>query len=192
MKPLEGLQQPVDKETARRHASDIASLLGSKAAANFKVVLGQSFCPFKVSYHTDAFFCSVFVSDRSYEFRAKHRKETAAIADCAEYCVSLKHEVAHMGLRKRLSAVSNALGIDVFTQMWTPESEVEPHLMREQILEAIRKLDFAGFDELFVSQMMLSAVGRIKSAEHCASQIRAMRDLFEIVFRDAWKRHNSS
>ena len=192
MKPLDALKQPVDKEAARRLASDIARLLGSKPVANSKVVLGEAFCPFKVACHTDAFFCSVLVSDRSYSFRAKHRKETAAIADCAEFCVSLKHEVSHMGLRKRLGAVSSALGTDVFTQMWTPEAEVEPQLMQERLLGVFLKLDFNAFDELFVSQMTLSARGAIKSAEHCASQVLWMRELFDIVFRDAWNRHNSA
>jgi hypothetical protein len=57
---------------------------------------------------------------------------------------------------------------------------------------AFRQLDYAAFDELFVSQMQLNAKGTIKSAEHCAEQIRCMRELFDVVFRDAWNRHNSA
>jgi hypothetical protein len=95
-----------------------------------------------------------------------------------------------MGLRKQLGAVSHVLGIDVFTQKWTPETEVEPQLMQAQILAAFRRLDFDAFDELFVSQMMLSAKGAIKSAEHCAEQVRWMRELFDIVFQNTWNRHH--
>jgi hypothetical protein len=192
MKALDTLKQSVDKEAARNLASDIARLLGSKPVANSKIVVGEVFCPYKIPFHTDAFFCFVLVSDATYSFRAKHRKNTAAISDCGEFCVSVKREVPHMGLRKQLCKVSGALGIDVFTQRWTPEAEVEPRLLHEPILEAFRRLDFGGFDELFVSQMMLSAKGEIKSAEHCAEQIRRMRELFDIIFRDAWNRHNSA
>ena len=192
MNPLDVLKQPVDKEAARHLASDIGMLLGSKAVANSKVVVGEAFCPYKVPFHTEAFFCFVFVSDVSFSFTAKHRKSTAAIADCAEFCVSLKHIVPYMGLRKQLASVSGALGIDVFTQKWTPEAEVESRLMQEPILAAFRRLDFSAFDELFVSQMMLSAKGEIKSAEHCAEQVRRMRELFDSIFRDAWDRHNSA
>ena len=192
MKPLDTLKQSVDEEAARCLASDIGRLLGSKPVANSKVVVGGVFCPFKVPFHTDAYFCFIFVSDASYSFTAKHRKETAAIADCAEFCVSLKHEIPHMGLRKQLASVSGALGIGVFTQKWTPETEIEPRLMQEPILAAFRRLDFGAFDELFVSQMMLSARGEIKSAEHCAEQVRRMRELFGFIFRDAWDRHNSA
>ena len=97
-----------------------------------------------------------------------------------------------MGLRKQLASVSAALGIDVYTQKWTPEAEVEPRLMQEPIFSAFRRLDFSAFDELFVSQMTLSAKGEIKSAEYCAEQVRRMRELFEFIFRDAWDRHNSA
>lgn len=190
MKPLDVLKQPVDKNAARRLASEIGRLLGSKPVANSKVIVGEAFCPYKVPFHTDAFFCFVSVSDSSYSFRATHRKETPAIADCAEFCISLKREVPHMGLGKQIGLVSNALGIDVFTQVWTPEAEVGRHLMQDHILLAFRRLDFSAFDELFVSQMMLSSKGALQSPDHCAEQIRRMRELFEIVFRDAWNRHH--
>jgi hypothetical protein len=193
MKPLDVLKQPVDKKAARRLASEIANLLGSKSVANnSKVIIGEAFCPYKVPFHTDAFSCFISVSDSSYCFRATHRKETPAIADCGEFCVSLKREVPHMGLRKQIGLVSNALGIGVFTQEWTPEAEVERYLMQDHILLAFRRLDFAAFDELFVSQMMLSSKGALQSADHCAEQVCRMRELFELIFRDAWGRRHSA
>jgi hypothetical protein len=88
MKPLDALKHPVDKEVARRLASDIGRLLGSKPAINSEVVLGETFYPFKVPYHTGAFFCSVFISDGIYSFRVKHRKETAAIADSQNFVLA--------------------------------------------------------------------------------------------------------
>jgi hypothetical protein len=65
-----------DHESARKFAEQIAALVNSRVLTQDKIIIGEPYCPFKVSFHTKAFQCFFFVSDTSYCFRANPRPKT--------------------------------------------------------------------------------------------------------------------
>jgi len=73
------LGKDTDRKQALTVAQKIAGHLKSKVTTNEKIIIGQPFCPFKVSLHTKEFDCFLFISDVSYYFAAKIKPDTRSL-----------------------------------------------------------------------------------------------------------------
>src|SRR6266536_1278332 len=122
--------EDVDEKVALQNARALADLLESKMVPNKKVILDELYFPYKISAHTNEYYCFVFVSDVSYCFTANRRSRTPCLAD---FFVSLKATAPHMFANVRVPNVSKQLGVDVFRQCFCKGKDITTALSSKRM-----------------------------------------------------------
>jgi len=109
------LAPDIQTKLAKESAAQIATGVRSKVRANQRLIIDEPYCPYKISMHTKDFWCTIFVSDVSYNFTANHRRPTKAMWNLADFSVSLKAAKATSFYRpKVLPEISRVIGTKVF------------------------------------------------------------------------------
>lgn len=177
-----------DHARARHNADEVAILLRSKVVSNDKFVIGEPFCPFKMSVHTKEFFCLVFMSDVSYRFTANRRPRTHHIGD---FFVSIKFPAPHMGARISVEKVAKKVGVDVFRQPFCPDGYIHK-VFSGRLLALLSKIDFKRISKFQISPVQLGVVGSFVSAEFCAAQALVFRELMTVTIEEAYERNREA
>lgn len=183
------ISQDADLAAAQRNASEVAKLLGSKTAPNKKLVLNESYCPFKIPIHLKQFYCFVFVSDVHCRFTAQCRSPKGQAANSC-FFVSVKAPCPRMFAKTLVAGVSKKLGWEVYRQPFSSDEEVEEALLSKRTWELLRKVDFSVVSEFHLSPLQLGVASCFQSAALCAAQALHFRDLITAVFEEAAERSN--
>jgi hypothetical protein len=177
-----------DHARARQNAEEVAILLRTKVVSNDKFVIGEPFCPFKMSVHTKEFFCVVFISDVSYRFTANRRPRTHHIGD---FFISLKFSDPQMGARISVEKAAKKLGVGVFRQPFCPERYIQK-VFSGKLPEFLSKIDFSRISLFHISPVQLGVVGSLVSAEFCAAQALVFRELMTVTIQEAYERNKDA
>lgn len=194
VKLLRGLDGGVDRALARKCASEVARLLGTKVVARPLQVLGRAYAyyPYEVPAHCQDFWCTLHVSDDAYCFKAEHRRKTRAVVCTTDFCVSLKRPLKYMCAARLLRGVSKALGVAVYAQPHHTNAHISRCLLSAMALPALRAIDFRRVKECFVNPIQLEVVASLADPPSCAAQVKALRELVTALFADACRRKAES
>ena len=179
-----------DRKLAKESATDIARLLGAKRVANQRHIIGEPFCPYKVALHLSEFWCTVFVSDTSYVFRANHKRPTAEVCSLLDVSIHVKARPNYLGAQpcKRLAKVSAAVGVPVYAAKSDDEAFISKIVLSNSIFRHLRKIDFSAISECDISQIQLSVISELRSAAQCVTQAKLFQDLVVSLFKDSQER----
>lgn len=177
-----------DRKVAQGNASEVAKLLSSKSAPNTKMVLNESYYPFKIPIHSERFHCFLFVSDAQCRFTAKCHARKGDAGESA-FFVSLKNPASHMFAKTRVDEVSKKLGVDVYRQPFLTDNEIEAAILSQGTWDLLRKVDFGAVSQFHLSPFQLGVAYSFHSAAFCAGQALLFRDLVGVVFEEACQRN---
>ena len=178
----EGHLRPVLTREAQRHARAIADALDSKVVSNQRYVLGDALCPYKVPFHSDEFWFTIFVSDLTYEFRGNHKRGCAVPA---RFCVTLKEPWETMLTTTPVPLLSRPLGVEVFSSDDFISTLPTATLLGEPSLILLRQIDFAPVRRVFLNAAQIQVWSELVSPSQCASQVRVYRDLLHHIHRES-------
>ena len=173
-----------DPQAARAAALQVARLLGSKVKPNSEVVIGETYCPFRIPLHTDLFWCFVSVSEKAFQFSAQSRSKQPSVV----FFVSLKVPADYMHATIRLAGASGAVGVDVFGQRGCPDEHGESPLASEQARSILQKIDFGPIRRFEFSPVQMRAESSFASPVLCADQALVFRELMTVVYQEAMER----
>ena len=171
--------RPVETRVARRHAAEVAELLGSKAASNRAFVLGEALCPYKVPFHSEQFWFTVLVSDLTFEFRGNHKRGSGVPTP---FCLTLKAPWKTMLATTPVPVLSRALGIDVYASELTSQAVPTALLLDAPIRTSLREIDFTPVERVFLNRAQIRVWSEFVDAHQCAMQVRLFRGLLLQVY----------
>lgn len=174
----------IDKEQARTVAQSIARLVGSTVLTNDQIIIGQPYCPFRVSYHNKAFYCFFYLSDVSYCFSAKPRPKTPWAED---FYVSLK-EPGGKGARVYAPELSELLRVPVFRQP-VGSSDVLDVAFSAELVSLFRRIQFNRVRVVEFSPVEVHVIASLDSAEFCVTQASIFKELLTLANKDAYERN---
>jgi len=172
---------PEERAVARQHAVEIARLLGSKAVSYRRVTLGEPRCSYRVPFHADDFWFKVLVSDTDFMFTGEHRRREAFTVP---FCAALKHPWRNMVATTLLPDLSDELGVYVYVPKDVTEAAVSARLLFPTVQTLVSQLDFAPVRLLFINSIQIHATSELVSPEHCAGQVRLLRELLLRVYHE--------
>ena len=173
-----------DPQAARAAALQVARLLGSKVKPNREVVVGETYCPFRIPLHTDLFWCFLCVSENAFQFSARWRSKQPSVV----FFVSLKAPANCMHATIRLAGASGVLGVDVFGQRGCLDEHSESWLASEQTRSILQKIDFGPIRRFEFSPVQMRAESSFASPVLCADQALVFRELITVVYQEAMER----
>ena len=175
--------EPPDKRVARVHALDVASRLGSKVISHRAYTFGEpQFC-YRVPFHAEDFWCTLYLSDPAYKFRINPKRD----AD-STFCASLKREwLITVGLKvaKILPVVSKELGVDVFTTEYLDERCIAQRLLAPRVKTLLTRIEFPPVRLFFINECQMDFISELITPEHCTQQVRVLRDLLLTLNHEA-------
>ena len=174
-----------DDETARKFAERTAALVNSRVVTREKIIIGEPYCPFKVSFHTKAFHCFFFVSDASYCFTANRRPKTPFVED---FRVSLKEPDHVSGARVLAPELSKVIGVRVFRLPRSPDDAVDV-AFSSGLLAILSKIQFNRVRQFHFSPVRLDVVASLDSPEFCVKQALVFQELMTLANREAYERN---
>lgn len=173
-----------DPKVAKKNASEVAKLLGSKVVANKKVVLNESYCPFRIAIQSKQFRCFVFVSDVQCRFTAECLVPRSQVGNAC-FFVSLKIPAPEMFAKTRVGELSTKLGVDVYRQPFSSDGEVAGALLAKRTWDLLRRVDFNHVSQIRLSPIQLGVSYSFQSVTLCAQNALLFRDLISVVFEEA-------
>ncbi len=179
---IKGLTKDTDREQAWRLANDIARLLGGAVTHKERLILGEPFCPFQVSMPDRDFKCVLSVSDRSYSFEAEHRRGSKAVPKGGAFCAGLRAPIPHMFCTALHAGASQAVGVPVYTQPWTDAERLSVGLLKEPVLQILRRVDYAPLRRFFLSPVQLEVQSLLTSPSEAVAQVRLFKALIVTFF----------
>jgi len=174
-----------DHETSRKFAEKIAALVNSRVLTHEKIIVGEPYCPFKVSFHTKAFHCAFFIADASYCFTANRRPKTPWVED---FRVSLKEPDHVAGARLLAPELSKMIGVRVFRLPRYPDDAVDL-AFSAGLLGILRKIQFNRVLRFDFSPVRLDVVASLDSPEFCVKQALVFQELMTLANREAYERN---
>ena len=171
---------PADRVLARDNARQIAAALKSKVASNPKRILGSPDSPFKVPFHTNAFWFTVLVSDCTYTIEANHKRGLAAPA---RFCVSIKRPWPNAATSRHLEGLSRELGFAVYTTESDSEEAVVTHLLSPRVRPILCRLDLSPVHLFFLSAAQILVESEFTDLAQCIDQIHLFRELLLTIAR---------
>ena len=179
--------EPPDKRVARAHALGIAARLTSKVISYRGHTLGEpQFC-YRVPFHADCFWCTVFVSDTAYKFTINPKRETSGSAD---FCASLKREWHSLKILKLLPEVSMELGAAVFTGECREGQHVAKRLLAPGVKTLLARIELAPVRLFFINDTQVHFISELITPEHCAQQVHLLRDLLLLLNHEVHAKNN--
>jgi hypothetical protein len=183
--------QGTDREAARVNALEIARLVGSKAVANKRHVIGEPYCHYKVAMHTRDFWFTVFVSRNAYVVRGNLKRPTKKVCNGLNgFNVYVKAKPDYWGAPKckRMVRTSKKLKAPVYVPDYEDENFVHRILFRRPIAKLLKRIDFSVFTECDFGILQLTAVVPLTSPARCVEQSTFLRALLVALFQDARER----
>ena len=177
----DGVQPCAKSGRGRRKAEEIGQLLGVQPVPSRCVVLGEPPRPAKLPLSNDQYTASLYVGNTSYCFEARHRRGEAAFLEEAMFCVSFKKIDRIMFAHEKVDAVSRALNVAVYRQVFVEDAVVANYLLHEPVRACLAKVDFAGLSRFFLSPIQIEATARLKTPLACADQIRILLALMKTL-----------
>jgi hypothetical protein len=180
------------QKIARDFAVEVARIVGSKVVKNSRLVLGKAYCPYKVPLHTKDFWCTLSISDTSFTFRSNHRRQTVKVLELCNIGVTAKSPSKFHPASQRVPAVSEVVGVDIYTTPHHSCERVAEWLLSGRALPLLRALDFRPIREFSMNPIQLHVASSARLPADCAKQALAFRDLQTSVFEDALSRSQES
>ncbi len=175
-----------DRQMAKDAATEIARIIGGKRGTNSRYVIGEPFCPYKVSAHSADFWCTTFVSDTSYVFRANHKLPSKEICSLVDLDVHLKSKpTSKLHPKKHLAKLSAELGVDIYTDVDDDEVFIAKILLSAPIRKILRGVDFYPVLEFYACPLHLVVTASMQSPAHCAEQVQLFHALIIAIFENA-------
>jgi hypothetical protein len=172
--------EPPDRVIARGHSVVLAGLLNSKAISYRRRILGEPVCLYRIPFHTEEFWFKVLISDTDYIFSGEHRKGDAF---SAPFCAAIKHGWRNLQVTERLTTLSAKLGFSVYTIKGSSESIVFKKLLEPHTHKLLSQIDLYPIRLFFINSVQIHFISELISPEHCAHQIRLLRELLLTIYR---------
>jgi hypothetical protein len=186
------LKQIFDRDTddrkALHFAQRIAALINSRVLPNNKVIVGEGYYPFKVSFHTKAFHCFVLVSDASYCFTANRRPKTPWVEG---FRVSFKEPDSVSGVRILSHNLSELIGVKVFRLPRCPDDATDV-AFSSALMPVLRKVQFNRVQQFHFSPTRLNVVASLDSPEFCVQQALIFQELVTLANQEAFERNKDA
>jgi hypothetical protein len=178
--------EAADRRVARSHAIEIASGLGSKPVSYRRRCLGEPQFYYRVPFHADRFWCTVFVSDTAYKFTINPKRDTTIV----DFCVALKQEWHSLRIVKPLPTVSAELGTAVFTSVHDEEWRVARRLLSPPVKTLLARIELPPVRRFYINDVQIDFLSELITSERCIQQVCLLRDLLLLVNREAYTNKN--
>lgn len=179
---LDKSPSPEERAAARRQAVEIARLIGSKTVSYRRITIGEPRCSYRVPFHAEDFWFKVLVSDTAFVFTGEHRRREAFTVP---FCAAIKNPWRNMVATTLRSRVSDELGVAIYSPENITEAAVSAHLLTPACSRLLRQLDFAAIRLLFINSIQIRVIAEMVSPEHCAQQVRLLRELLLTIYHEA-------
>jgi len=177
-----------DDERAGKFAGKIAALINSRVLPNNRVIVGEGYYPFKISFHTKAFHCFIFVSDASYCFAANRRPKTPWVED---FRINFKEPDPVSGVRVLSPKLSKLVGVKVFRLPRCPNDPTDVALS-PPLMTILRKIQFNRIQQFHLSPTRLDVVASLDSPEFCVEQALLFQQLVALANQEAFERNKDA
>jgi hypothetical protein len=166
-----------DRAVAKAHAQALAGLLGARAVAQRRGVIGEPLCLYAIALHDEEFWFTVRVSDRACVIDARHRRQSAIPVTLA---VALG-EPAY-GSTQPAPELSKAIGMEVFAPPEPGWMDAARTLLDPALRPVLAEFDAAMVRRVALYNTQLDALIGMQSIERCAEQVAVLRRLLLAVF----------
>ncbi|HST57791.1 MAG TPA: hypothetical protein VLK84_03815 [Longimicrobium sp.] len=165
---------------AKAHAQALAELLGSRAVAQRRGVIGEPLCLYAIPLHDEAFWFTVRVSDRACVIDARHRRQAAIPVTLA---VALGEP--SYGSTEPAPELSSAIGMEAFAPPEPGWMEAARTLLDPALRAVLAEIDGSVVRRVALYNTQLDALIDLQSVEQCAEQVGVLRRLLLAVFNAA-------
>lgn len=171
-----GVWPDPDRAVAKAHAHALAALLGSRAVAQRRGVIGEPLCLYAIPLHDGEFWFTVRVSDRACVVDARHRRQSAIPVTLA---IALG-EPAY-GSTARAEELSRMIGMDVFAPPEPGWMDAARTLLDAAVRPVVAEIDRALVRRVALYNTQLDALIDLQDVERCAEQVAVLRRLLSVA-----------
>jgi hypothetical protein len=169
-----------DRAVAKAHAQALAGLLGSRAVAQRRGVIGEPLCLYAVPLHDADFWFTVRVSDRACVMDARHRRQAAIPVTLAAALGEPSY-----GSTERAEELSEVIGMDVFVPAEPGWRAAARTLLDPALLPVLSQIDESVVRRVALYNTHLDARLDLQFVERCAEQVAVLRRLLLAAFEAA-------
>jgi hypothetical protein len=172
---LFGLPRSADRAVARQNAKAVAEILGTRAASRQGTLLGEPDCPYELRWNADPFWFGVRVSDDSYVATGNYKGAFDESAVPMQAMLKVPDDT--WGIRLRLDAISQEIGVSVFVSEPKGGPRAAAALRSAECNAILRQIRFEPIRWFHLSPVQLYVVSDFVTPRQCAEQVTLLRGL---------------